>query len=665
MNKSILSYISVGNILVFLLVFRIFGAVPLSAQSSSEQDDLIIVTGSKFEETTDESTEKVEVITKEEIEDSGASNLSDLLNQIPGIQADGHAASSIMIQGFEGDYAKILIDGIEIIGRINGAIPASQIPLSSIERIEIIRGASSALYGSDAISGVVNIITKRKKVSEPEFSADLSEEFSTNLHNITTGALAYSTENFRFGFSGSLDYDNGKTEIQTTSNGDFKAYFVPFNRLGSIRATADWYGDSGKWGLYSSYTNFYNISSDLDTYEDQSIYKTTSVDGGFTGERQIGDRLSISGFLSGKYYYLDINDHDLAEETNDYTKRTFLGTEGEFRAEYSPSISHTFLFGSNINYDALVDHDNMDGDFRSMLLWSAFAQDSWNIGALDRFILAPGLRIDYSPKLASDDSHLFQVTPKLSFKTDISDSTILRASYGMGYKIPTLLEKYYVYHHTHNSTDFYVYGNPNLKPETSHGINLSMEQKIREILALSASGYFNRVKNLIETQISGSNYTYENVDKALTYGGDVKIKLTLNNYTGSISYAYTRALGYDDYYGIYEDLTGRVPHSINIDSSYSFELIGLRIFGTAIWEAPRIISKTQYYTYKSPDKLLFFLGVEKTLGEYFEVYIRGDNVLNNLHFIKGSGGAYEGMSQEEYFEVYDGFTMAFGGRLKY
>ncbi|MDC7239647.1 MAG: TonB-dependent receptor [Spirochaetales bacterium] len=621
---------------------------------------MIVVTGSKFEQNADDSIEKVEVISEEEIREKGAKTLLEALAQIPGIQASDHGTSSIMLQGFDGDYVKILIDGIEVNGRINGAVPSGLIPVSSIERIEIIRGASSALYGSDAMGGVINIITKKQIKDTTEFSGELVQEAATNLRTYTESSLSYSTGKMNLGLSGSFDYDSGNLQSESQDEKYYDVYKIPLSRLGSIRGTADWILENGRIGVFSSYSNFYNKSNSGTVY--RTSYDTHKADAGLTWESTPGDLLSMSGFISGKYFDLELGSYDLTDNSASIENRVFTDLEAEVRADYSPWINHSFLFGSNLKFETLEDDASFD-EIKMGMQMSLFAQDNWDITSDERFILTPGFRIDYSPPLDKDSSPLFQLTPKLSFKWAM-ESGILRASYGMGYKMPTMQQKYWVFWHNYGGTGFYVLGNPDLKPEKSHGLNLSYTRKIHSKWNISCGLYFNAVRDLINTQMDSGDgdYTYQNVDKAVTYGGDARIQYAGSNYRGSLSYAYTAAKAYNESLGRYIDLEDRVPHSLQLTSSYTFTSIDLKIHGSGTWESPRV--QNGVTEYMSPDKFLISLGIDKSFGEHFELYIKGENLLDNLHFIRGSGGSYEGVSQEDYFEYYDGIIVTIGGRLK-
>ena len=635
-------------------------------RTSPDGEAIIVITGSKFAETTDEASEKVEVVTAEEIRESGATNLSEALEQIPGISVGGRMSSSIMMQGFEGEYIRFLVDGVKLVGDIAGSLPTGQIPVSNIERIEIIRGSSSALYGSDAIGGVINIITKKEKPSEPELSANASFEISTNLRTFTTGALSYTTEGYSIGTTASLDHDNGKKKSYNRGRKEEEYYELPFSFLSSLGLKADFFNNQGKWGVFANYDQYiskYNSLSSAGIPSSESTYDNPRIYGGIRGEHEITERLSGSGFLSGNYFGLNLKSGSSTSE------REYAGGEGEYRIEMTPCISHTLLAGTHVELETLKDEESFENEeWKKALHLSLFAQDDWNIGSRDLFLLTPGFRFDYTPPIGDEESGLSQFTPKLSLKADPTEDTTIRFSYGMGYKIPTLKQKYWFFHHTGSgSAVFNIYGNPDLKPEKSHGFNISLEQTFMERFSFSAAAYYNYIIDLIETPSNSDgsggyvDTSYENIGKAVTYGGDTAIHYNHNDYSTSLSYAYTAAKSYEN--GEYTDLTGRVPHTVHLDSSYRFSKIALKVFGSTTWDAP--MKLTSSGDVKSPDKLLLVLGAEKGIGEHFSIYIRGENLLNNYHFIKGEGSSYEGMNQEDYFGYYDGVIGMIGGRIEY
>ena len=133
----------------------------LSAALSDEPDEEIVITGTRTEKPRGESPVPVEVIDREAIEASGAEDLAELLEDHPGVDLRMTVVgASLRLQGLEPEHVLIAINGVRLIGRKDGTLDLSRFPVDEIERVEIVKGASSALYGSDAVAGVINIVTR-------------------------------------------------------------------------------------------------------------------------------------------------------------------------------------------------------------------------------------------------------------------------------------------------------------------------------------------------------------------------------------------------------------------------------------------------------------------------------------------------------------------------
>ncbi len=140
-------------------------AAPRDSRKTSLDEvpnETIVVTGSRRAQPLAETTTATEVITRDDIKNSGSENIAGLLSHHPGLDVQqSFRGSDVRMQGLSSTYVLILVDGERAIGRIGGAIDLQRFPLEDVERVEIIKGPSSALYGSDALAGVINIITRR------------------------------------------------------------------------------------------------------------------------------------------------------------------------------------------------------------------------------------------------------------------------------------------------------------------------------------------------------------------------------------------------------------------------------------------------------------------------------------------------------------------------
>jgi outer membrane receptor for ferrienterochelin and colicins len=638
----------------------------------AQEVPVMVVTGAKAQQNIEETVEAVEVISGEEIAEMGAKNVAEVMANIPGVVIYDHPQATVMMQGFEGAYVKVLIDGMEITGDTGGATPVNMIPVSDIERIEIIRGASSVLYGSDAMGGVINIITK--KPERGKLSARLKQEFSSTIRYYGEGSIGYANDLFALSLGGSFDWDDGKIVQKRNARREYiDQYEVPAARLGSLRADASWYHPGGELALYGSWMDsLLKVSADIENGYD---FMNTKIEGGLKETWRLSDFALLDGFFSYRQLDYDADRINYSYHTTSaYADSLFRDIEGEARFSWEPDIAHALLFGSNAKREAL-ESDSFDAE-KSALMLSVFAQDTWNIGGADKFRVVPGLRFDYRPPNDSDEEHIFKLSPKLSFRYDPTEALILRLSYGMGFKTPSLKQNYWFFFHP-APYNFLIKGNPSLTPETSHGFNLSADYSVTKEFTVSAGAYFNYIFDLIDAitvdENSGvaenpatgemqnyiSTMQYRNVGRAITTGGDASLRFNGSRVKTALTYSLTLAKELDEETDDWIDLPSRVPHQLTASVSYRVPVIETSLQGRINWNSPQLIS----YADKTwtPDYLLVNLRIAKTFfGEKLELYGGAQNVLNNIHFVKST----EGQNQEDYYGLRDGIIFSLGAVFK-
>lgn len=671
-----------------LCVAGALGAQNLDATDDFSDDDIIVVSAGKIEQSIDSAVEKVEVISSEDIQTSGAKTLSEAVKNLPGVTVTGASAAnpvdSISMQGFDASYVKILVDGIAVSGDIGGSTAVFEIPVEMIDHIEVVQGASSALYGSDAMGGVINIITKKTTrdaknddslltAGDITFSANLTEEFSYmksgNWRNYTSGTLSGRGEHLSGSLTGSYDYTPGAKDsaYYALAGGYLNYYETPTKRLGYLRGTLDWsdgWGKLGAYGLYASSDQKSNFTAAGFNTGTTMEYATDRMEGGISGEYKYDNTLSFSGFTAVKQYLLDtIYDVQAGSSSSvTDTASSFIDWESELRASYQATDMQQFLFGVNgtletINGDSFTEREKQ-------LLLSLYAQDTLTLfdGSLS---LVPGFRADLAPAMGDSDTQ-YMLTPKFSVRYAPFDQTVIRFSYGMGYKTPTLKQKYWVFYHNYASGEgnFILYGNPDLKSEKSQSFNLSLEQKLGSSIKLEAGGYFNYVKDMITSVVTDASSspqirTYENVDKAITYGANAGVSYKYSRFDAKLGYAYTVAKAYNDDTDEWEDMTLKVTHSINASAGCMIPVVEAKLSINGQWNSKQLI--TQGGSDYTPDYLMLSATLSKLFWEErVEAYVRGDNLLNNKSFTDGT----DGTTQEDYYGLYDGITVSVGARIK-
>ena len=217
---------------IFFYIILWFTATLLFSQEA--EDDVISVNAEKIEQTIDDAVEQKRTITNEDIRKSGAKTVGDALKTLPDIAVStataGNANESISMQGMGNGYVKIIIDGVSVSTDISGATPIFQIPVENIERIEVIKGADSVLYGSDAMGGIINIVTKHSvsddeqktgqngKKAKIKIAGSITEEIGfmppiLGWKNYTAGNFSVAGKHLSNTLIGSLDYNPGKQKV--------------------------------------------------------------------------------------------------------------------------------------------------------------------------------------------------------------------------------------------------------------------------------------------------------------------------------------------------------------------------------------------------------------------------------------------------------------------
>lgn len=651
---------------------------------SEEDEDVIVVQAGKIAQNLSDAVENVQVVTSQDIKESGAKNLSEAMKTLPGVTingpSSGNPSDSIKMQGFDSDYVKILVDGVAVNGDVGGSVSVNAIPVENVDHIEVVQGASSALYGSDAMGGVINIITKKQQNTDDKVkvSGSLSDEFSIKKdfgwRTFTAGSLNLASSKLGAGVTGSFDYTPGKKDYEyyAFAGGYVDYYKTEKRRLGYVRGYADWKDDWGKIGIYGTYADSLQESNFTATGFDSGStmsYKSKRIEAVLSCDFKVSEKLSFSGFGSFKNFLLDTDfsrftvnqNNGRFEKSSTVTGSSFIDSENEIRGSWNINQMNDVLFGLNGNLQT-IDGDSFDKREMQFLI-SSFVQDSLTF-CEGKLIVVPGVRFDVDPDFQNT---MFMVTPKLSLKFSPSKKTAIRFSYGMGYKTPTLKQKYWVFYHNYapGEGNFILNGNPDLESEKSQSFNLSFEQDVKSLVKLNLSGYFNYINDMIDSKITDNTTTpqtrtYLNVGKAVTFGGDVSVSTKLDRFSGRVSYAFTGAKAYNQKENIWEDLSLRVPHRVVLNAGYVVPVIETKISGNVEWNSRQLIT-TGGSDY-SPDYLMTSLNASKSfLDEKIEVYVRIDNFLNNLNFANGT----DGKTQEEYFNLYDGTTFSFGLRMKF
>lgn len=481
--------------------------------------ETVVVTGTRTPKLLKDAPIVTRVITADDIKKVDATHIGDLLQaELPGIEFSYamNQQTSLNMQGFGGNAVLFLVDGERLAGETLDNIDYDRLNMDNVERIEIVKGAASSLYGSNAVGGVVNIISK---VS--------TEPWSVNL-NARYGAY----DNQRYG--GSIGFNAGKfnsmTNIQHTS-------------VDTIPMKSD--GDFKK--VYASKT--WNVKERL-VYTHNDHLKLTARAGYFFRERDqmnngsARDRYrDFSGGLKGNYVFDKKSDLEVGYTFDQYDKSDYMPQTGRdvrdysnvqhsVRAFYNHTFvdKHTLTVGGDYMRDYLMSYQFEDNGSKHQYTVDAFAQFDMNL--TDRLNIIAGLRYDYY-----SDANVENTSSKLGIMYKVGDCS-LRASYAGGFRAPTLKEMYMNFD---MASIFMIYGNPNLKPETSQNYSLSAEY-MKGRYNLTVTGFYNMVDNRISTVWSDAlkGQFYTNISQVKISGLDANASVRYPcGISARLSYAYT------------------------------------------------------------------------------------------------------------------------------
>jgi len=505
----------------------------------------VVVTGTRSEKMLKNVPVLTQVIYGSKMLDLGITNATVALqNMVPGLDVSyfGQRAS-ISMQGMDSKYVLFLVDGERIAGEVNGDIDYSMLNMENIERIEVIKGASSSLYGSNAIGGVINIITKKitdnfegrfysrySKYSELATGAGISLKKGivgsrtslnyshTNGYDNTPESSHDWTQNPYSSFS-----INQKFEITPTSRLSFTPYatYYQFERGNvSVRPAHDFYQDLNA-GLKGKYF-FGNHSFDLSYYHDRyNIYNVLEL---------LGNK----------------------KETVSYDIIQTIRTQGNFHI----SDNNNLIAGLEYNHEALYSVRN-EGGLKSEGEEVFYAQEDIRLGM--RWNIIAGIRASYH------SSYGFNSAPKVSllYKQGFIN---LRASAGTGFRSPSLKELYMNFDHF---GEWFIVGNTELKPESSKYISGSAEL-LKTWNNTSVTVYRNAITDMITDRWLPDSVRltrqYQNVASATVYGIDLLSKQKIvAGFWISAGYSYVNS--HDNETGL--QLYGTTKHSGNITADYT------------------------------------------------------------------------------------------------
>ena len=463
----------------------------LSAAAQGEEEGEVVVSAARVQLPVDAVGDDAVVITQEQIKRYGFTSIADVLKFFSGIAISSNGGpgqpTNVFLQGFQSKYVLVMIDGVPVYdpSTPEGNANFHYLDLSNVEKIEVIKGPQSALYGSEAVAGIINIITKEPK--KKKFSLSLEggkyKTFKENLY----GALK-----LKNGFL-SLSFENFKTNGFSATNSDSSNY----------DPDADGYRYKTGWFSFGwNPTDSVRITGNLKAKQGSADYDSSWTPGpdknnfsNFFANLNLDAALSDSALLKVKFgSNSDYRDYDSISK--------FKGDVRYFSLQPVYYINQSLFVTGGVNYRQEL---AQFPDYHSANLRSLFAEVHGGYLGLKG---TAAVRRDFHSSFGD------KTTYKLSLAYDLGvTDTTLKATYGTGFRAPSLYQLYG------------IGGNPDLKAETSEGWTLGLTQRLSKSLGLKGQLSFTYFKHHVWNGIVADNFRWINNQKVLTEGAELGAKL--------------------------------------------------------------------------------------------------------------------------------------------
>jgi outer membrane receptor for ferrienterochelin and colicins len=533
----------------------------------SENLGEVVVTAQYLPVAESKSVYKVNVINREQIDNRAAITLNQVLNDQLNmrITQDNALGGGVVVQGLGDNNLKILIDGVPVAGRLNGNIDLTQINMDNIERIEIIEGPMSVMYGSNALAGTINLISKKPKKNTFEAGGKAYVE-SVGLYNtsvFTNWGSAKTATKFNIG----RNFFDGWNPTPTERYQQWKQKEQYFGNASIKHDLKNWSLGYTLDGLWEQIKDKGDRRSEFSNYAFDTWYTTNRWMNTLTADvKNIPNHaLNLMGnytwYARGKVRY----NRDLVNLTQEPTSNP---------DDHDTTTINTTLFRGtlssnhkgNLNYQVGADL-NWENTYGGRIQGAPEIGDYALFGSLqwrptERFVVQPAVRWAYNTQFDAP------FVPSINLQFRASEAFQLRMSYASGFRAPSLKELYLEFVDANHN----ILGNTALQPENSYHLNLNAilntRISITQTLRTEASLFYNNLQNMINlTQVQGTYFTYLNIDQYTTFGGKLQVQYNIHpDFDFKLGYAH---LGFTN--RVYNELGGsQYLYSPEVSASFNY-----------------------------------------------------------------------------------------------
>jgi outer membrane receptor for ferrienterochelin and colicins len=510
--------------------------------------EAVVVTAARREQKLKDAVPETQLISRRDIERAGSSDVSTALAQSTGAQPEAGVpdGAGLYLQGLGSQRVLVLLDGQPLVGRLNGNFDLSRIPSSLVERIEVVRGPQSTLYGSDAMGGVVNIVTRPPaQVAE----ATVSVTGGTQGRRDAGATLTTTTGNI-----GVLVDGGARTEALAPG---LDADDGSLARRWNVAPRLRWQRHAGTSielsGLGVGERQRYRTGQLFHFSDNTQLAGRLGMEL-LRGSRRLAPTLSFSRF---DHLSRAATGAQPASDSGQRDVQDLLQAE----VVYSAPVPGGMADAGIVARREAITAERVRGTSRSSGAVELYGQGTWAVGALT---LSPGVRISHHAQWGD------AVTPRIAALLRPVPALALRASVGTGYRSPDFKELYLDF--VNAAAGYAVSGNPALRPE--HSLNATVgAEVVGERLYGRASAYTNRLRDFIDfgAPDAGGTYTYENIGRATTRGFEVEGGWALGGARLEAGYAWLQAR--DD--STHAPLLNRSAHIAHLSASGTLAQVSL------------------------------------------------------------------------------------------
>ncbi|MGO9308808.1 MAG: TonB-dependent receptor plug domain-containing protein [Spirochaetia bacterium] len=629
------------NVLCLLALAASLCCVPAWAQQTPELNE-IVVTATRVDSSVLDSPSFVTVITQKDIQESGAADLAGVLSQQSGIVVNDYGTpgqtKTVSIRGSTSSQVLVLVDGIRQNSSFDGFVDLSRIPVDNIDHIEIVQGGASSLWGTGAVGGVINIITK--KATGP--SIDLA---ITNGSYIPHDGYAVTETGSSFASASATSlFDNQKVSLSLAG----KAGDVGLTGGGSFTRAANAFvwDDTSSFGDWRQRNNAQDLAQDAYTGFDlpllggsfsakgsfdhsligvpgsvsfitsQATQEDTTAKGSFGYSTNSFFTDSLTFDLKGSYQYAqEIYDDPLSPPTSTHTTNS---VSLDLTQKLAASEEVSAVYGGSASYEA-ANSTNLTSE-KDRLSTAGFLSVPFSL--LQVLTITPAIRYDYYSDFPGFLSYQFGAVLLLS------ETTSLKASFGSAYRVPTFSDLYW--------TDSYGdVGNPNLQPETSYSGELGLAFAGKR-LSLEASVFGRLVFNQIDWDFTQYPATPVNISESFLPGAEVHATANVTDqFSLEADYAFIYSLLLQ-YLGQSYQVTDnvRVPfvplHNLTVSGRYTN---GIHAFKLALqYVSEKFIDAANTASTSLPGYVVMNAGYKIATTDSMTFSIDLLNILDTLYF---------------------------------